>query len=86
MSANADSVRFNFECNVHDWAYFKKKYPFPETHIFYIKLTVVLGRKFLVSSGLGQDISCIQFLVVSDLKVMLKLCKRSRLSESLWVA
>ena len=34
MSANANSVRFKFTCNVHDWAYFEKN---PEKHNFYIK-------------------------------------------------
>ena len=24
MSANEDSLRFKFACNVHDWAYFEK--------------------------------------------------------------
>ena len=52
MSANADSLRFKFACNVHDWAYFEKKYPFPEKQNFYIKLPMVLGMTFLVSNFL----------------------------------
>ena len=51
MSANADSLRFKFACNVHDWAYLKN-YPFPEKQNFYIKLPMVLSRIFLVSNFL----------------------------------
>ena len=39
-----------------------KNYPFPEKHIFLHK----------IAYGLGQDISCIKFLVVSDFKVIFK--------------
>ena len=61
MSANAVSLRFTFACNVHDWAYFEK-------------LSVSGKTEFLhkIVYGLGQDISCIKFLVVSDFKVMFK--------------
>ena len=61
MPANANSVRFKFACNVHDWAYFEK-------------LSVSRKTEYLhkVACGLGQDISCIKFLVVSDLKVIFK--------------
>ena len=57
MSANLKSVRFKFACNVHDWAYFEK-------------LSVSGKTEFLhkVAYSLGQDTSCIKFLVVSDLK------------------
>ena len=46
MSANADSLRFKFTCNVHDWAYFE--------------IISVSGKtEFLhkIACGLGQDIS-----------------------------
>ena len=61
MSANADSLRFKFACNVHDWAYFKK-------------LSVSGKIQFLhkIAYGLVQDISCIKFLVVSDFKLIFK--------------
>ena len=61
MSANADSVRFNFACNVHDRANFEK-------------LSVSGKTEFLhkIAYGLGQDISCIKFLVVSDFNVIFK--------------
>ena len=61
MSANANSVRFKFTCNVHDWAYFEK-------------LSVSRKTEFLhkVAYGLGQDFSCIKFHVVSDIKVICK--------------
>ena len=61
MSENANSVRFKFARNVHDWACFEK-------------LSVSGNTEFLhkVAYGLGQDISCIKFLVVSDLKVIFK--------------
>ena len=39
-----------------------KNYPFPEKQNFLHK----------VAYGLGQDISCIKFLVVSDFKVIFK--------------
>ena len=52
MSANADSVRFKFACNVHDWANFEKKNQFPKKQNFYIKLPMVLDRTFLVSNFL----------------------------------
>ena len=61
MSANADSVRFKFSCNVYDWAYFEK--------------LSVSGKKYFlhkIAYGLGQDISCIIFLGVSDFKVIFK--------------
>ena len=61
MSANADSVRFKFARNVHDWAYFEKL-SFSGKSYFLHK----------ISHGLGQDISCIKFLVVSDFKVIFK--------------
>ena len=50
-----------------------KNNPFPEKRNFYKK----------IAYGLGQDISCIKFLVVSDFKVIVYRCKRSRHSESL---
>ena len=52
MSANANNVRFKFACNVHDLAYFEK-------------IPVSGNTEFLlkVAYGLGQDISCIKFLV-----------------------
>ena len=61
MSTNADSLRFKFACNVHDWAYFEK-------------LSVSEITEFLhkIAYGLGQDISCIKFLVVSDFNVIFK--------------
>ena len=61
MSANADSVRFKFACNVHDWAYFEK-------------ISVSGKTKFLpkIAYGLGQEISCFKFLEVSDFKVIFK--------------
>ena len=75
MSANADSVRFKFACNVHDWAYFEK--------IFVSGKTEFLPK---IAYGLWQEISCFKVLVVSDIKVIFKCCKRSRHSESLWFA
>ena len=62
MSANADSLRFKFASNVHDWADFEKK------------LSVSGKAEFLhkIAYGLRQDISCIKFLVVSDFKVIFK--------------
>ena len=61
MSGNANSVRFKFACNVHDWACFEK-------------LSVSGKTECLqkVAYGLGQDISCIKFLVVSDFKIIFK--------------
>ena len=61
MSANADSVRFKFACNVHYWAYYEK-------------VSVSGKTEFLhkIALGVGQDISCIKFLVVSDFKVIFK--------------
>ena len=61
MLANEDSLRFKFARNVHDWAYFEK-------------ITISWKTEFLrkIAHGLGQDISCIKFLVVSDFKVILK--------------
>ena len=61
MSANANSVRFKLPCNVHDWDYFEK-------------LSVSGKTEFLhkIAYGLGQDIACIKFLVVSDFKVIFK--------------
>ena len=58
MSANADSVRFKFASNVHDWAYFEK-----------VGKTDFLLK---IAYGLGQDISSIKFLVVSNSKVIFK--------------
>ena len=75
MSANADRVRFKFASNVHDWAYFEKGSMVGKTD-FLLK----------IAYGLGQDISCIKFLVVSDFKAIFKCCKRNRQSESSWVA
>ena len=61
MSGNANSVRLKFAWTVHDWACFEK-------------LSVSGKTEFLhkVAYGLGQDISCIKFLVVSDFKVIFK--------------
>ena len=61
MSGNANSVRFTFACNVHNWACFEK-------------LSVSGKTEFLhkVAYGLGHDISSIKFLVVSDFKVIFK--------------
>ena len=61
MLANPDSLRFKFACNVHDWAYFEK-------------LSCSGKTEFLqkIVYGLGQDISCIKFLAVSDFKVIFK--------------
>ena len=61
MSANANSVRFKFAYNVHDWACFEK-------------LSVSGKTEFLhkVAYGLWQDNSCIKFLEVSDYKVIFK--------------
>ena len=61
MSTNADSLRFKFACNAHDLAYFEK-------------LSVSGKTDFLnkIAYGLGQDISCIKFLVVSDFKEIFK--------------
>ena len=59
MSGNANSVRFKFACNVHDWACFEK--------VFVSGKTEFLHK---VAYGLGQDISCIKFLVVSYFKVI----------------
>ena len=61
MSANAKSVRFKFACNVHDWACFENFFVSGKTEFLH-----------KVAYGLGQDISCIKFLVVSDLKVIFK--------------
>ena len=61
MSANTDSVRFKFACNVLDWAYFEKLSVFGKTYFLH-----------KIAYGLGQDISCIKFLVVSDFKVIFK--------------
>ena len=61
MSANADSVRFKFACNGHDWAYFEKLSVSGKTDVLH-----------KIAYGLGQDISCIKFLVVSDFKVIFK--------------
>ena len=75
MSGNANSIRFEFACNVHDWTWFEK--------LSVSGKTIFLHK---VAYGLGKDISCIKFLVVSDFKVIFNRCKRSRHSESLWVA
>ena len=56
MSPNADSVRFKFVCNVHVSAYFEKT---PVSGITYL-----YTKK--IAFGLGQVISCINCLVVSD--------------------
>ena len=61
MSAIADSVGFKLMCNVHVWAYFEKL-SVSGKNIFYKKMAY----------GLGQDISCITFLVVSDIQVLFK--------------
>ena len=53
MSGNANSVRFKFACNVHDWVCFEKvSISGKKTTDFYIKLPMVLGRTFLVSNVL----------------------------------
>ena len=61
MSANADSVRFKFACNVHYWTYFEKLYFSGKTEFLH-----------KIALGVGQDISCIKFLVVSHFKVIFK--------------
>ena len=71
MSANADRLRFKFACNVHDWAYFEKSSVSEKTEFLH-----------KIAYGFGQDISCIKFLICSDFKIIFKLCKRSRHSES----
>ena len=61
MSANVGCVGFKLAFNVHVWAYLKK--------------LSVSGKSFFLQKmayGLGQDISCIEFLVVSDLEVLFK--------------
>ena len=51
MSANEDSLRFKFACNVHDCAYFEN-------------LSVSGKTEFLskIAYGIGQDISLSNFL------------------------
>ena len=49
MSANADSVRFKFASNLHDWAYFEKSSISGKTECLH-----------KIAYGLGQDISCIK--------------------------
>ena len=66
MSANADSVKFRIACNVHDWAQFEKLSVSKKKTYFYKK----------IAYGIGQDISCIKFLVVSDFNVIFK-CKEA---------
>ena len=61
MLGNANSVRFKFACNVHDWACFEKSSVFRKTEFLH-----------KAAYGLVLDISCIKFLVVSDLKVIFK--------------
>ena len=61
MSANADSVRLKLTCNVHVWASFKKL-PASDKTFFLQKMAY----------GLGQGISCIKFLVVSDFEALFK--------------
>ena len=61
MSANADSLRFKFACTVHNWAYFEKLFVSGKTEFLHE-----------IAYGLGQDISCIKCLVVSDFKVIFK--------------
>ena len=54
-----------------------------------LKTISVSGKtEFLpkIAYGLWQEISCLKVLVVSDIKVIFKCCKRNRHSESLWVA
>ena len=62
MSANANSVRFNLRAMSIIGLILKKK------------ISVSGKTEFLhkVAFGLGQDISCIKFLVVSDFKVFFK--------------
>ena len=62
MSANTDSLKSKSACNVHDWAYFEKLYISEKTNFFTKKNAY----------GLGQNISCIKFLVVSDFKKIFK--------------
>ena len=61
MSANADSVRFRFPCNVHYWAYFEKVSVSGKTEVLH-----------KIALGVGQEISCIKFLVVSNFKAIFK--------------
>ena len=61
MSGNANSVRFKFACNVHEWACFEKLSVSGKTELLH-----------KVAYGLGQDISWIKFLVVSDFEVIFK--------------
>ena len=61
MSANADSVGFKLACNFHVWANFEKL-PVSGKNLFFTK----------IAYGLGQDIFCINFLVVSDLEALFK--------------
>ena len=46
MSGNANSVRFKFACNVHDWTCFEKL-SFSGKTDFYIKLPMVMVGHFL---------------------------------------
>ena len=64
---------FKLACNVHVWAYFEK------IASFWKNFNQFLHK---MACGLGQDISFIEFLVVSDLKA----CKRSGYSGSFWIA
>ena len=61
-------VGFKVACNVHVWAYFEK--------------IPVSGKKkyFLqkMAHGLGRDISCIKFLVVSDLKGIVQMMQKKQ--------
>ena len=61
MAGNANSVRFKFACNVHDWACFEKLSVSGKTEILH-----------KVAYGLGRDISCFKYFVVSDFKVIFK--------------
>ena len=57
----AVSVGFKLVCNVHAWAYFEK--------------IPVSGKNLIlqkIAYDLGQDISCIKFLVVSDCEILFK--------------
>ena len=61
MSAIADSVSIKLVCNVHVWAYFKE--------------LLVCGKTYFLQKmthGLGQNIICIIFLVVSDFVALFK--------------
>ena len=48
MSAIADSIRFNFTCNVHDWAYFLKNLSVSGKTYFLHKIACGLGQEHWV--------------------------------------